>query len=262
MKYNVLILGSGFLGSGIKNNISKKFKTKIINKNKIHHFIKNSNKFSEFLIKSKINIIFNCIGDTRKNMSFKNYINPNIKIPLKILHLISKTNITFINFSSQDEDKVKSIFKKKLFPEYNNYNYAISKYIFTMILKKNLFENYIINLTIPIIYGKKSPKHMLYGEAEECFKRGKKFVIKNPSFLNNFISMQDFVNIIELLILNLLYKKKYCHNVISNNKPQTVRDFVLSKFPNIKIDNKIKKKISVKNKTLITKNKLIIDYFK
>ena len=86
----------------------------------------------------------------------------NIKIPTKILKIIKNKKIVFVNFASQDEDSVIKFFENENYPENSKFNYAISKYIFTIILKNNFFNNYILNLKIPIIFGYKSPKHMLY----------------------------------------------------------------------------------------------------
>lgn len=263
MSNNIIILGNGFLGKGIKKNISKKFKVIVIGRKKISFFLTNPKKFLELIKKNNISVIFNCIGDTRKNLDFSDYIDSNIKIPTKILEIISKTNLTFINFSSQDEDKVKHYFEKKLSPNDNSSNYAISKSIFTKILEKNLFDNYVMNLKIPIIYGHDSPKHMLYGEALEMYSLNKNFIINNPNYLNNFIHIKELVKILELLLNTYILKKKYYYDVISDNKPQKVYDFITNHFPKIKVKmNLNSNKNKIKNYTLITKNKLIINFFK
>lgn len=263
MNKNILILGEGFLSKGIKKNISKKFRLFIIGRKKINFFLSNKNKFLDLINKSKISIIINCIGNTRKNLDFDEYVDSNIKIPIKFLNIITNTKLIFINFASQDEDKVKDYFENKLLPKNNHINYALSKSILTRILKKNVFNNYIMNLKIPIIYGFDAPKHMLFGEALEMQSLNKHFVINNPNYLNNFIHIGELVKILELLLDSRKFIKKYYYDVISNNKPQKVYDFIKCHFPEIKIKLKIQlKKKKIKNQTLVTKNKSIINFFK
>lgn len=261
-KKNILILGDGFLGNGVFKNLSQQFNKKIFNRKKIIFYLKNEDKFIKYILKTKIKFIINCIGNTKKNLDLSEYIEPNIKIPTKILKIIKNKKIVFVNFASQDEDSVIKFFENKNYPENSKFNYAISKYIFTIILKNNLFNNYILNLKIPIIFGYKSPKHMLYGEAEEKNYYNKYFTIKNPNFYNNFIFMGDFVKLVENY-LKIYKPKKYRFDIISNNKPQKVYDFIKLHFPDLKIKlkSKLKQKIKI-NKTLKTKNKFIINYFK
>ena len=263
MSHNILILGDGFLGDGIKSYLNTNYNLNVINKKKINLFLSDSKKFLQYIDKHKIKIIFNCIGNSKKNLDFSEYIEPNIKVPLKILHILANKKITFINFSSQDEDKVDQYFEKKIFPKGNIYNYAISKFIFTKIIKANFYNNYIINFKIPVIYGPNSPKHMLYGEAIEKYSQNKFFLIKNPNYLNNFIHINELVRVIEILLDKKIFKNKYYYETISNNKPQTVYDFISINLPNIKIklSQKMKKK-AILNSTLKTKNKSIIKFFK
>ena len=263
LSHNILIIGDGFLGNGIKSYLNTDFNIVVINKKKIKLFLSKSKIFLQYIEKHKIKIIFNCIGNSKKNLDFNEYIEPNIKVPLKILSILANKKITFINFSSQDEDKVDKYFEKKIFPRGNIYNYAISKSIFTKILKKNFYNNFIINFKIPVIYGPNSPKHMLYGESIEKDYQNKFFLIKNPNYLNNFIHINELARVIEILLDKKIFKNKYYYEIISNNKPQTVYDFISTNLPNIKIklSQKIKKN-AILNSTLITKNKSIIKFFK
>ena len=239
------------------------FKTIIIKRKKINFFLLNSNKFLDFINEHKIAVIINCIGESRKNLDFSKYIESNIKIPTKILSIISNKKIAFINFSSQDEDKVDQFFEERIFPKNNKSNYAISKSIFTKILQKNIFNNYIMNLKIPVIYGDNAPKHMLYGEAVEKYSLNKYFFIKNPYYLNNFINIKVLVKILELLLVKQSFKKKYYYDIVSNNRPETVHSFITFHFPNIKIKmNSSYNKKNMDNRTLITQNNSIMKFFK
>lgn len=239
------------------------FKTIIIKRKKINFFLLNSNKFLDFINEHKIAVIINCIGESRKNLDFSKYIESNIKIPTKILSIISNKKIVFINFSSQDEDKVDKFFEERIFPKNNKSNYAISKSILTKILQKNIFNNYIMNLKIPVIYGDNAPKHMLYGEALEKYSLNKYFFIKNPYYLNNFINIKVLVKILELLLVKQSFKKKYYYDIVSNNKPETVHSFITFHFPKIKIKMNLSyDKKNMNNSTLITKNNSIMKFFK
>ena len=260
---NLLILGDGFLGKGIFNYLSKNKNVTIIKRKKLVNLIKSEIKFLDLLKKKNTKIIINCIGNTKKDLDFNSYVNPNIKIPILILNIIKKKKITFINFASQDEDKVEKYFQSKEITISNKLNYAVSKNICTKLLQNNYNNNFIMNLKIPIIYGEYSPVHMLYGEAEQCHKLNKQFKINNPHYLNNFISVRDLSNIIEILIDKNLFKKKYFYADISNNKPEKVINFIKKHFPYLKII--LPKKYIGKfqnNKTHTTTNKIIINYFK
>ena len=261
--HNILILGDGFLGSGIKSYLNNEFNLIVINRKKINSLLSSPKIFLQYINRHKIKIIFNCIGNSKKCLDFNDYIEPNIKVPLKILYILSNKKVTFINFSSQDEAKVDKYFEKKKSPRGNIYNYAISKSIFTRILKENFYNNYIINFRIPVIYGSNSPNHMLYGDALEKYTLNKFFLIKNPNYLNNFIHIHELVRVIKILLGKKIFKKKYYYEIISNNKPQTVYDFISTNLPKVKIkvSKKIKENITP-NSTLITKNKTIIKFFK
>ena len=260
---NSLILGDGFLGKGILKFLPNKNKLITLNRNKLVNLIKNESKFLDLIKKKNIKIIINCIGNTKKNLDFNDYIYPNIKIPILILNIKKNKKITFINFASQDEDKVEKYFQSKEITKSNKFNYAVSKNICTKLLQNNYNNNFIMNLKIPIIYGELSPKHMLFGEAEYCNNLNIQFKINNPYYLNNFISIKDLSNILGILINKNLFKKKYYYTEISNNKPETVINFIKNHFPNLKI--KLPKNHITKfkdNKTLITNNRVIINYFK
>ena len=253
-KYKILILGNGYLSRSIKKFC--KDETKIFIHKKNTYMKKNYNKYLEkFIIKNGINLIINCVGQTYKNLDLYEYVYPNIILPLKILRWIEGKKILFIHFSSTDEILINSYFISKLRPP-KNLNYGLSKKIISLLLKKNK-NNYIYELMLPSIYGGNFKSKNLYGNLTNKSKT----YVKYPNNITNFINVSDFNNIFWLLISKYNFKKRYKFDYISNNKPKSVKNFIIDeglyKFATF---NSNQKKII--DNSIYSNNKNIKDYFK
>ena len=110
---------------------------------------------------------------------------------------------------------------------------------------------------LPSIYGGNFKSKNLYGNLTNKSKT----YVKNPNNITNFINVSDFNNIFWLLISKYNFKKRYKFDYISNNKPKSVKNFIIDeglyKFATF---NSNQKKII--DNSIYSNNKNIKDYFK
>ena len=278
MKNNLLVVGgTGFIGSVIcdklKNNfniisISKKLP---LNKEKKIRYLKcdilKYNEIVKVLKKYKIEYVINAGG----NKKIKNLINnihfKGINNLIKFLNNNKKIK-KFIQIGSSEE------YGELKPPHFENFfkipkdDYGYLKLLNTFRLK---YENWDKDFPSVIlrpysIFGIKQKRYHLIPQIIYNLKKNTKFKIQNPKIKRNFLYVEDFVTILELLLINKLNNADIVN--IGHYESITILDmlkiieknFEVSKiylnknknkfthhYPNLKKMNKILKKISFTN---------------
>ena len=110
---------------------------------------------------------------------------------------------------------------------------------------------------LPSIYGGDVESKNLYGTLIDKNKT----YINNPNNIKNFIKISDFNKLIWLLISKYNFKKKYVFDYLSDNKPISVKKFIidegLAKFATFNSNQTI-----ILDNSICTNNKYIKEYFK
>ena len=246
--YKILLTGSsGFIGSEILDQLSKKNIIYITQRNK-----KNVNK------KNNQNI---------KQIYFKNYDNLNFKLSkLKIDIVIHCATHYIKNHTSKDIKKLSEsnillgniilenlrVMKVKKFiyftTVWENYNsikknyfnlYAVYKSIFKEIIsyyKKNLSSIKFYNLSISDTFGKIDKRKKIINILKLNYKKNKNTNILSKNLYLNLLNVEDIVDAVKILI-----KKNYKSEdfILKNSKNYSVKEIV------DKINKNTKKKIKI-----------------
>ena len=246
---NILITGAtGFLGSNIINNLSKKKKFRFIyltrknsNFSRLKKFKKNKNYIINYhtleniFIKHQIDLIIHCATNYgTKDTNISNIVSSNLFLPLKLLDLSKKYNIKrFINTDT--------VLKK------NISLYTRSKSHFVEWLKKYSKYIYCCNVKIEHFFGPKDD------ESKFIMSIISKLISNNTSIdltkgiqKRDFIFIDDVVSAFEIIISNSLkYEDSFKTFEIGTGKS----------IPIHKVVKKIKL-LSKNNKTLLNFGKL------
>ena len=257
----ILIVGKrGFLGNYLNKYLSKKFQIKFIS-------------FKEISNLKKTIIKYDYIINTSTN---KNYINKkyhkNFDNDFHISNFLDPKKNTLIFFSSRKVYKSKENIKEssKLNPLSN---YSKNKLITENFLKNKLKSNLLILRISNIIGFKKKQKNLHSTFVDMFYEKAKKgFIYDNGNKFKDFLSIQKFSQILEMIIrkdLRGIYnvsigKKIYLSEIIDwlnryNKKPVKVIRYKSSKNQNFYLNNKkLMSKIKIKNELSELKKECLI----
>ena len=260
MKRILLVGKRGFLGNYLNKYLSKKFQIKFISFKEISNLKKTIIKY-DYIINTSIN---------------KNYINKkyhkNFDNDFHISSFLDPKKNTLIFFSSRKVYKSKENIKEssKLNPLSN---YSKNKLITENFLKNKLKSNLLI-LRISNIIGLKKKRTNLHSTFVDMFyeKAKKGFIYDNGNKFKDFLSIQKFSQILEMIIrkdLRGIYnvsigRKIYLSEIINwlnryNKKPVKVIRYKSSKNQNFYLNNKkLMSKIKIKNELSELKEECLI----
>ena len=260
MKRILLVGKRGFLGNYLNEYLSKKFQIKFISFKEISNLKKTIIKY-DYIINTSIN---------------KNYINKkyhkNFDNDFHISSFLNPKKNTLIFFSSRKVYKSKENIKEssKLNPLSN---YSKNKLITENFLKNKLKSNLLI-LRISNIIGLKKKRTNLHSTVVDMFyeKAKKGFIYDNGNKFKDFLSIQKFSQILEMIIrkdLRGIYnvsigRKVYLSEIINwlnryNKKPVKVIRYKSSKNQNFYLNNKkLMSKIKIKNELSELKKECLI----
>ena len=260
MKRILLVGKRGFLGNYLNEYLSKKFQIKFIS-------------FKEISNLKKTIIKYDYIINTSTN---KNYINKkyhkNFDNDFHISSFLDPKKNTLIFFSSRKVYKSKENIKEssKLNPLSN---YSKNKLITENFLKNKLKSNLLILRISNIIGFKKKQKNLHNTFVDMFYEKAKKgFIYDNGNKFKDFLSIQKFSQILEMIIrkdLRGIYnvsigKKIYLSEIIDwlnryNKKPVKVIRYKSSKSQNFYLNNKkLMSKIKIKNELSELKKECLI----
>ena len=260
MKRILLVGKRGFLGNYLNKYLSKKFQIKFISFKEISNLKKTIIKY-DYIINTSIN---------------KNYINKkyhkNFDNDFHISSFLDPKKNTLIFFSSRKVYKSKENIKEssKLNPLSN---YSKNKLITENFLK-NKFKSNLLILRISNIIGFKKKQKNLHSTFVDMFyeKAKKGFIYDNGNKFKDFLSIQKFSQILEMIIrkdLRGIYnvsigRKIYLSEIIDwlnryNKKPVKVIRYKSSKNQNFYLNNKkLMSKIKIKNELSELKKECLI----
>jgi len=232
---NILIIGSsGFIGNHLKKKLKKNYNL-ICPKRNNKFNIKNKFQLKKYITED-VDIIINLTGqiNINKQKMFETIVRGNQNIIDIVLSL--KKNILVYYFSTtlvygysskilSENSKVNPISSYSKYKRLVEINYLNSKINFKIFRVSNVFSKNKIGIIQNLI---------------NYFQNDKKIIITNLNTFRNYISIEDFGNIISLIIKKKLKKKIY--NIGSENK--SIKDIIDT------IESKIKKKIYFKNKKI------------
>ena len=260
MKRILLVGKRGFLGNYLNKYLSKKFQIKFISFKEISNLKKTIIKY-DYIINTSIN---------------KNYINKkyhkNFDNDFHISSFLDPKKNTLIFFSSRKVYKSKENIKEssKLNPLSN---YSKNKLITENFLKNKLKSNLLILRISNIIGFKKKQKNLHSTFVDMFYEKAKKgFIYDNGNKFKDFLSIQKFSQILEMIIrkdLRGIYnvsigKKIYLSEIIDwlnryNKKPVKVIRYKSSKNQNFYLNNKkLMSKIKIKNELSELKKECLI----
>ena len=249
MKRILLVGKRGFLGNYLNKYLSKKFQIKFISFKEIKNLKKKIIKY-DYIINTSIN---------------KNYINKkyhkNFDNDFYISSFLDPKKNTLIFFSSRKVYKSKENIKEssKLNPLSN---YSKNKLITENFLKNKLKSNLLILRISNIIGFKKKQKNLHSTFVDMFYEKAKKgFIYDNGNKFKDFLSIQKFSQILEMIIrkdLRGIYnvsigKKIFLSEIIDwlnryNKKPVKFIRYKSSKNQNFYLSNKkLMSKIKIKN---------------
>ena len=260
MKRILLVGKRGFLGNYLNKYLSKKFQIKFISFKEISNLKKTIIKY-DYIINTSIN---------------KNYINKkyhkNFDNDFHISSFLDPKKNTLIFFSSRKVYKSKENIKEssKLNPLSN---YSKNKLITENFLKNKLKSNLLILRISNIIGFKKKQKNLHSTFVDMFYEKAKKgFIYDNGNKFKDFLSIQKFSQILEMIIrkdLRGIYnvsigRKVYLSEIINwlnryNKKPVKVIRYKSSKNQNFYLNNKkLMSKIKIKNELSELKKECLI----
>ncbi len=260
MKRILLVGKRGFLGNYLNKYLSKKFQIKFISFKEISNLKKTIIKY-DYIINTSIN---------------KNYINKkyhkNFDNDFHISSFLDPKKNTLIFFSSRKVYKSKENIKEssKLNPLSN---YSKNKLITENFLKNKLKSNLLILRISNIIGFKKKQKNLHSTFVDMFYEKAKKgFIYDNGNKFKDFLSIQKFSQILEMIIrkdLRGIYnvsigRKVYLSEIIDwlnryNKKPVKVIRYKSSKNQNFYLNNKkLMSKIKIKNELSELKKECLI----
>ena len=260
MKRILLVGKRGFLGNYLNKYLSKKFQIKFISFKEISNLKKTIIKY-DYIINTSIN---------------KNYINKkyhkNFDNDFHISSFLDPKKNTLIFFSSRKVYKSKENIKEssKLNPLSN---YSKNKLITENFLKNKLKSNLLILRISNIIGFKKKQKNLHSTFVDMFYEKAKKgFIYDNGNKFKDFLSIQKFSQILEMIIrkdLRGIYnvsigRKIYLSEIIDwlnryNKKPVKVIRYKSSKNQNFYLNNKkLMSKIKIKNELSELKKECLI----
>ena len=248
----ILLTGStGFLGSTILNQLSKKYKIYCINRKKI----KQSRKFKNIYFKSyddlnsklkkiKVDTIIHCATHYVRHHKFddiKKFSESNILLGNIILENLTKMKVkNFINFSTVWENY------NGIRDNYLNL-YSVYKKNFTNILKfyeKKFTKINFYNLFISDTFGKKDTRNKIINILRSNYRKNKTTKIISSKLILNLLNIKDVVNSLSVILKN----KPGTYNLV-NTKNYSIKDIIEL------INKRNKKKINI----IWISNKLIKD---
>ena len=247
--------GSGYIGSEFvkycKNKISLIYlvsRKNILIKDKKIKVLKGkiSKNWNKEMTDSDILIHFAAAGVSKKNISYNQAYNFNVKESLKLFNNAKKNNLKkWIIIGSSSE--YGSVTKKKIGIEFKprpKSHYGKTKFIFSKKIIKlaKKFKCSCTILRLFPIYGINEPKHRLYPSIISSIKNSKNFVLKNGNQINDYSRIDNVVRQI-YEYTKFKFKKNYTQKIwhIASGRPTLLKDFV----------NKIWKKHKAKKKLII-----------
>ena len=246
--YKILLTGSsGFIGSEILDQLSKKNIIYITqrNKKKVNKknnqnikqiYFKNYDNLNLKLSKLKIDIVIHCATHYIKNHTAKD------------IKKLSESNILLGNIILENLRvmKVKKfIYFTTVWENYNSIKknyfnlYAVYKSIFKEIIsyyKKNLSSIKFYNLSISDTFGKIDKRKKIINILKLNYKKNKNTNILSKNLYLNLLNVEDIVDAVKILI-----KKSYKSEdfILKNSKNYSVKEIV------DKINKNTKKKIKI-----------------
>ena len=246
--YKILLTGSsGFIGSEILDQLSKKNIIYITqrNKKKVNKknnqnikqiYFKNYDNLNFKLSKLKIDIVIHCATHYIKNHTSKD------------IKKLSESNILLGNIILENLRvmKVKKfIYFTTVWENYNSIKknyfnlYAVYKSIFKEIIsyyKKNLSSIKFYNLSISDTFGKIDKRKKIINILKLNYKKNKNTNILSKNLYLNLLNVEDIVDAVKILI-----KKNYKSEdfILKNSKNYSVKEIV------DKINKNTKKKIKI-----------------
>jgi len=237
---NLLITGStGFIGSNLSNELSKKYNVFVTSRNKSFKqknlkkiYFKNHIDLNKKLKKIKIDIIIHCGTHYVKNHSFLDIhkiIKANIEFGIVLLENLKAMKVKkFINFSSVWQN-----YNGK--PNAANSLYTVSKICFTKILdyySENLNKIKFYNLFISDTFGKNDKRKKLINLIKKNFDKNIPTQIISKKLSLNLLNVLDILSAIKIIINKNVLPGRY--NVIND---QFINIFKMIKNVN-KVSNK------------------------
>ncbi len=219
--YKILLTGSsGFIGSNILNNFSKKHKIYIVVRKKISKRLLKRNNIKVINFKSyeslnsnlkkiKVDTVIHCATHYTKVHEFsdiKKFCNSNLLLGNIILENLNTMKVSkFINFSTVWED---SNAKKD-----NTMNlYAAYKKSFSTILdfyKKNLKKIKFYELMIADTFGKNDNRNKIINTLKSNYRKKKITNIISKNLYINLLNISDIIGAINLILKKSIIPKKY-----------------------------------------------------
>jgi nucleoside-diphosphate-sugar epimerase len=245
LKKKILIIGSsGYLGNHLKVKLSKKYS--IISthkKNKKLVDICDYSKLDNYInINKKIEYLINCSGQYSKNL--KRFRNITIRGNKNIIKTAKKFNIKVILCSTT------SIYGNKK-----------DDYINSKLLAENLYIKSGIDykiLRIGNVYDSALKKKGLLNNLMLFFNNKiKKIEIKNSNIYRNFIHINDFCNLVLLVIRDWKKNKKKVFVLSSENlKIKKIISYFITRYPLKKMQKQNFKLGNTKEISILVKNSL------
>ena len=213
MNKTILIVGgSGFIGNAIVKKFNQDYKLISISRNfpkkkikKVTYIkcdILNYNKLKKILEKFNFDIVINALANKDQvHINNKTHIQGNNNL---IKYVINKKKIkNFIQIGSSQEYGSLSAPHSEKFFKIPQDDYGYHKLIITFYLKYlRIQKNFPSVIVRPYsIFGPNQKNKHLIPIAITKIKNNKSFEILNPNIKRNFIYIDDFINIIEMIIL-------------------------------------------------------------
>ena len=262
MKKILLTGGTGFIGTNILNQLSKKFKftilirnkKRIINKNVRKLYFKNLNHLNKLLKKEKFNTVIHCATLYKKiheTKDIKKMIEANIHLGNVILENSKFLNFKkFVNFTSvwENYDGVKN----------NPANlYAVQKIAFGNLMKFYRTKDKNIkyyNLYLSQTFGNDDNRKKLFNILKQNYRNSKITNLASSNFSMNVLNVKDVVVAVNILINKNIKSENF--GLLNNSNTNILR--LITKFNNNKekkikynfLSHKILKEKNIKYKKL------------
>lgn len=251
MKKKILIVGSsGFLGGFLKKKLSNSFHILLSHKQKKRILdICEYSKLSDYIKKNKIDILINCTGQF-SNIS-KTFTKTTIAGNKNIISLSRKLGFRVVFLSTT------SIFDKR------NLKYKKMKLKAESLYKKSNIDYKIFQ--VANVYDSSFKKKGLLRNLKLFFKDDlKKVEVINKSSYRNFIYIEDFCNLVLLILKNWKkFRSKKIVLVTENAKIEDLIAYFKKKYPFKSINLKNLKFKKCKESNIRLNNSLIAkNYFK